>query len=168
MQVPADSNFMNEFFEFLFRSVTVYGVLFSTLLTSFNSLEASSNIAQRNEFDKNENSFKIIEKWDMPSLKEARDITREMKSERRSISDVDLIKRIDENKDLKRSVITMINYFEEIYLSIYYKRVNEDFLKKGLGILYVDIFSRFEAWLKEYCDGITMKNLENLEAMWRE
>jgi hypothetical protein len=167
MKVPDTSSVTNELLEFLFRSVTVYGVLFSTLLTSFNSLETSSNITQRNEFDKNENSFRIIEKWDMPLLKEARDMTREMKAERESISNIELIKKINDNKDLKRSVITMFNYFDEIYLSIFYKRVNEESLKKCLRTTYIDIFNRFKAWLEKDCEKETMKDLEDLERMWK-
>ena len=115
--VPQNSTKTFEVVKFTFLSISAFGILFSVLLSSFNSLEASQNVQDRIEFDRIENSFDFMHRWDSPSLKEARDYTRRIKKEKDKLSSEELCKRIEgpysdeseteKQESLKRSIITM-------------------------------------------------------------
>jgi hypothetical protein len=175
------TNIWIERFKFFCLSLSGYGVLFSALLTSFNTMEATKNTIKANEnttasinFQKTENSFAYAVRFDSPSLKEARDITRELKRDRNAISNDELIQKIEDQgenqKNLKRSVITMFNFFEEIYLSISHKRVDEDMLKEFFVDMYCDIYDRFKCWItneKGYMSKMQQGNLKKLYDLWQ-
>ena len=146
------------------------------LLSSYNSLEASKNVQDRIEFDRIENSFEFMRRWDSPSLKEARDYTRKIKKEKDKLSPEELYKRIEgpyqeeneieKQESLQRSIITMFNYFEEIKLSIDHNRVHGEVLKIALREPYLDIFERFQPWLKKRNLESQLKLLEELRNKW--
>lgn len=176
IKVPEDSSKCMEVVKFLSLSISAYGVLFTVLLTSFNSIESSNINKESIEYNRISNSFRYMERFDAPSIKEARDITRKMKKEKSSLSDDDLIKKIEgdgktqseEQEDLKRSVITMFNFFEEIYLSILNKHSNEQILITVYKDMYLDIYDRFKCWLEkeEYMGKIQANNLKQLKLRW--
>ena len=62
--------------------------------------------------------------------------------------------------------ITMFNYFEEIKLSIDKNRVDGDLLKKALSEVYIDIYDRFQPWLKKYNPKSQLKLLNALRNKW--
>jgi hypothetical protein len=179
--VPNGSTRTFETTKFIFLSISAFGVLFSALLSSFNSLETSLNNQDKINFDRIENTFKYMERWDTPSLKQARDLTRIIKMIRHQIAPEELVNRIegtgketDQEKtkveDLKRSVITMFNFFEEIELSIRATRVNERMLEQAFKEIYIDVYDRFYPWIdspRNIHIGPTMKNdLARLRDRW--
>src|SRR5712675_434547 len=56
-----------------------FGIMFSTLLTSFNSLEATQRSDTQMEFQRTENAFSYMQRWDSPPMHDARDVTRTIK-----------------------------------------------------------------------------------------
>jgi hypothetical protein len=171
--VPPGSSATFEAVKFIFLSISAFGVLFSTLLASFNSLEASQNIQDRIKFDRIENAFEYMRRWDSPSLKEARDWTRKIAREPSRLSPDELCRRIEgdggeeaSGQDLKRSVITMFNFFEEIELSIQAQRVDADILKKAFDIPYAAIYDRFRPWIDRYSNPSQQGNLKQLGRRW--
>lgn len=168
VDVPPGSSKNLEIIKLTFLSFGAYGVITATYFNIVNSVESTQNIKDKINFDKTENSINFIERWDSPSLKQTRDFTRKIIEECSKISDEDLIKRISENEDLKRSVITEFNFWEGIYLAIKYNNANEDLLKSAFKDTYCITFDVFKVWLKhmerEYPEGI--KNLENLYRLW--
>lgn len=165
--VPEKSTYNFEVIKFVFLSITAFGVLFSTLLSSFNSLESTSNIKDRIAFDKTENSFSYMRLWDSDSLKEARDETRKIKKIEKDVSQNQLLKEISERESLERSVITMFNFFEEIFLSIKAKRVNENILKEAFANAYIGIYERFKEWITKNIAEEQRTSLENLYNVWK-
>jgi hypothetical protein len=165
--VPSTSTYIYEVTKFIFLSIAAFGVLFSTLLSSFNSLESTLNIKARIDFDKTENSFAYMLRWDSDSLKEARDETRRIKKIEKDISQNALLKHISDKESLERSVITMFNFFEEIYLSVKAKRVNETILKEAFANVYTGIYERFKEWIAKNTADEQKKNLENLYETWK-
>ena len=157
--VPQDSTKTYEVVKFIFLSISVFGVLFSTLLSSFNSLEATSNIQDKLRYDRTENSFSFIARWDSPSLKAARDITREVGRKQNKLSPDQIMNKIKTVSDLERSVITMFNYFEEMYMSIEAGRVNEVILVEAFADIYVGIYGRFNNWVESQSSQIQKKHL---------
>jgi len=79
---------------FVFVSLGGYGVIAATLLNIWNVWDASKKISDKIKFDITENTFKYFERWDNPSLKEARDLTRQIKKDIDSWSDNELLKKI--------------------------------------------------------------------------
>jgi len=149
--------------EFLAVWVPMYGIVSSTIIMTYGSKETAK---ARYEFDKIENTFKLIELWDRQSLKEARDMTRAMKAMVNDTTKNELKTAINNDVDKYRSVITMCNFFEEIYFSLLYKRVHADLLKDAFGFTYIDIFDRFKDWIIENLDEKTKNHLRELRREW--
>ncbi len=166
--IDTKTNF--EAFKFFVISLGGYGVISSTFLNIWNAWEASKNINDKILFDKTENSFKYFERWDSQSLKEARDLTREIKKMKSTLSDDDLLEKIQACKSTERSVITMFNFWEEIHKSIIADRVNSVILKEAFGGVYCDMYLRFKVWReeknknKDNAEG--MKALDDLNKLW--
>ena len=72
-----------------------------------------------------------------------------------------------EQQSLQRSVITMINFFEEIELSMRANRVDEGILQSAFGMTYPDIHSRFEPWIRLHTDTVQRDLLLALAKRWR-
>ena len=166
VNVPAESNRTFETVRFLTLSISGFGVLFTALLASFNSLEASANVASRMAFDKTENSFEYIRRWDSEVLREARDWTRRIKAERTRLSDEDLIEKINSDEGLLRSVITMFNFFEEMELAMQAERVQDSYLRRAFSVIYPDIHERFRTWIDSDVDDSQKGHLLVLYQRW--
>jgi hypothetical protein len=175
--VPAGSTFLMEQTKFVALSISAFGVLFSALLTSYNSIEATLNTLnslglQRQLQDEanaraiTENSFKVMERWDSPSLREARDVTRAIQRVEDQLTQKQLLDKIATETATERSVITMFNYFEEIYLSITHNRVNEAVLRTTLGAPYVSLYTRFQPWIVKHVSAQHQVNLQELFRRW--
>jgi hypothetical protein len=168
IKIPENVSYIRVILKSLITTVPLCGVFFTALLMSFNSLEASSNIRESNIFNRDVNSFKLLDRWDGESLKKVRKITRKLKKERDKISNDELTKMIEaEDGELEDSLIEMTNFFETVYLQILHKTVNETQLKIAFRECYLDIFKRFEkVWFEKKKDDETMKNLIELKKRW--
>ena len=173
--VPVGSTRSFETIKFVFLSISAFGVLFSSLLASFNSLESTANLHDRIEFDRIENSFDYILQWDSPSLKDARDWTRKIEAEKNRLSPDELCSRIegteprhitDEQRNLQRSVITMFNYFEALELSIKANRVSEQYLRMAFAVPFQSIYNRFSPWVVRHLNQDQQDNLKSLSKRW--
>lgn len=131
-----------------------------TYFNVYNSLESAQVIGDRIQFDKTENSFEFIERWDGPSLKEARDYTRQKLKQCDLIAANELKNEIESNEVLERSIITTFNFFEGMYISIYHNRINEELLKESFAILYCRMYEAFKIWIDSQ-DPVFQKNLKN-------
>lgn len=167
VSVPIDSTRAYETAKFIFTSISAFGVLFTALFASFNSLEASSATKQRLDFDRIENTFSYLVRWDAPGLREARDVTRELKKHEDSLSKKAILEKVQTDQNVERSVITMFNFFEEMYLSIRVGRVDPLILHESLGEAYISIYNRFDIWVKEHLGEKHKKNLAELYNLWR-
>lgn len=155
--------------KFIATSTAAFGVIFSSLLTSFNSIEASKINASKMDFDRTENSFAYMERWDSSTLKDARDTSRDMADKRASMSDNEFLNLVETDQNVRRSVIAMWNFFEEIYLSIEADRVNKQILQTAFSDIYCDIYERYKAWLhKKKKDTEQTKILDELYKLWRK
>ncbi len=174
--VPLGSSRGFETTKFVFLSLSAFGVLFSSLLSSFNSLEATANIQDRLAFDRVENAFSYMLRWDSQALADARDYTRQIGREQSQLSPEQLCSRIEgvpaeyanpDQRNLQRSVITMVNFFEEIELSIQSGRVDREVLRKAFGVTYPDIYSRFLPWIRKFTDKDQQELLATLARRWQ-
>ena len=175
--VPQGSTFLMEQTKFVCISISAFGVLFSALLTSYNSIEATLNTLdglglQRQLQDEahartaTENSFKFLERWDAPSLRDARDVPRAIQKIEDQLSQKQLLDKIEAETATERSVITMFNYFEEIHLSMVNNRVNEVVLRDALGAAYVSLYQRFKSWIEKHVSAQHQVNLLELFRRW--
>ncbi|ELR73835.1 hypothetical protein C900_01445 [Fulvivirga imtechensis AK7] len=165
-----------EFFKINGVMFAIYGVVISSFWSLSNSLENSRTLNQRTEFDKNSNSMKFFEKWDDSLLVEARDFTRELREERKDISDNELLKRIDESpksdkhKNLKRSLVVCFNFYELMNVAIKNGMVNESLLRNSFKFIFIDMFDRFKPWLEDekHCNKDSKKELDELYKRWNK
>ena len=142
------------------------GVVLPTYLNIWQSLESSQVLEEKIQFDRMENSFRILENWDDPSLLEARRFTRRIKDTRTSLSDNQLIEEIDKNETLKESVIMVFNYWEGVRISIWGNRVNVPILFDSIGEIYLDMFERFKPWIRQ--DELRLRHFSELYKRWNK
>jgi hypothetical protein len=183
--IPSGSIRAAEMMKFLSFWFAGFGVIYSSLLTSFNALDSAQAMQRKTDFDKTENSFHYMERWDSPSIKEARDATRvtegaadQTKSPKQVIFEIDGPEKgepdarsdveKEKQRNLHRSVVSMFNYFQEIELSIQKGRVNEEVLKQAFAETYVNIHGRFKPWLdkSKKNDESGFNDLEALNTRW--
>ncbi len=174
--------------KFMFESIAALGVMFTALLTSFNTLEATQkgedtaarerkladdrftheqNLAeaQRN-FDRVENAFLYFERWDSPSLKDARNFTRELGKIDVNLTPAQKLDLITKDQNLERSVITMFNFFEEIYMSIEANRVSGQYMKEAFADAYRPMHARFLDWINAHLKPTQKEHLDKLNTSW--
>ena len=168
IDIPQGSSKNLELTKLVFLSIGAYGVITATYFTVQNSFESTKNIKAKIDFDKTENSMKFIERWDGPSLKEARDFTRKILEKRQHIAGNELLTDINTNEDLQRSVITTFNFWEGMYFAIQHRNVNEHLLEEAFWDTYCNMYKTFEIWIdslkNEYPD--TTKNLKIFYNRW--
>lgn len=112
------------------------GVIISTYFTAVNAFDQRRSDIIKNTFD-------LLTSWDDPHLFQARKLTRRTKASREDTSNNQLISEIEEDEDLKNSVILVLNYFEHIRFSINTNRIDRELFKYALGGVVVDIIDRF-------------------------
>lgn len=117
-------------------------VIISTYFTAVNAFN------QRNA-DVIKNTFDLLMRWDDPHLFNARKWTRRTKEAQENTSNNQLLSDIDQNEDLKNSVILVLNYFDLVRFSLKTKRVDEKLFKKFIGPTVVNIGNRFLPYAKK-------------------
>jgi uncharacterized membrane protein len=123
------------------------GVVLPTYLNVWQSLEAGKQISDKIRFDKIENTYRLIEKFDDPSAIAARFLCREVQDQKLHLSDADLIKRIKDDDKLRDSVTQVFNYWENVRISIKYDRVNMQMLRDSLAPPFNRQFDTFKPWI---------------------
>jgi hypothetical protein len=127
------------------------GVIAATYFNVINSIEASKSAEHRLMFDINENTYRLIQDWDAPALLEARRYSRELKAKRRDLSTNDLIKEIEANPKLKESLVLLLNYFEQMRISVNTKRIDSRLLADSMNLIFFDILERYKPYISEKC-----------------
>jgi hypothetical protein len=154
---PVNSTKFIEVTKTVFLCLGGLGVILPLYINATNAIEARVGV-------KIENTFYLIEKWDDPHLLEARKMTRSIRDDRSSLSDNDLIKKINDDANLKQSVVLVGNYFELVRFSIANERIDTKQFKATLGSVIIDIIKRFEPYFKTLGQE-TVDDLRRLEKM---
>lgn len=126
--------------------IAAWGAIASSVISTWNSLDSVKKEEATIDFKKIENSFYFVAKWETPLLKGARRYTRTIRDEREKISDEALVNKIKSDQDLRESLICTFNFWEELYVSIEYKRVVEPILKEAFSEIFCDMYTRFRPW----------------------
>lgn len=117
------------------------GVILPTYLNVHSAIEAQSEA-------KLENTFSLIKRWDDPHLHEARKYTRRLKDREKQLSHEELIKEINDNEDLRHSVVLVMNYFDHVRISIKYRRVDRDLIKESIAPVVKSIHRRLHPFVE--------------------
>ncbi len=137
MEPPQNSSTFIEVTKMIFLCLGGMGVLLPITLSVMNSQE-------QRKFEKIENTFDLISKWDDEHLLKARNYTREIKKNRKNISDEQLIAQIEENEELEQSVILVTNYFEHVRFSLKQNRIIE--YDESSGMASIEMFNTPNKW----------------------
>ncbi len=167
VSVPPGTTRAFEVSKFVFLSISAFGVLFSTLLSSFNSLEATQHVEDKIRFDRVENSFAYMQQWDSGHLLQARDLIREIAKQKNALSQEEIGKRFSSNVALERSVVNVFNFVEEIYMSIASGRVDETLLKDAFREVFQTNYECFFLAFKTYSNFSTIHNVNLLHERWK-
>lgn len=138
---PTNSNIFIEITKTVFLCLGGLSVILTLYLSVTNAMEGRS-------FQKIENTFNLITRWDDPHLLKARSYTRKIGKIRSATSDEQLLKEIKEDEELEQSVILLVNYFEHVRLSILLDRVERDHFTRSHGQTIIRIIDRFEPYYK--------------------
>jgi len=136
-----------------------FGVVFSIIHNTESIIENNIQIKEKIKIDTIENTFQLLKDWDDKHLFKARKLTREIKDMRDTISNEDLITKINADPELRQSVILVFNYFEHVRFSIKHERINTDTFKDSLSATIIDIIKRFEPYSKE----LSEQNYKDME-----
>lgn len=153
---PSNSSTFIEVTKTLFLCFGGIGVILPLYINATNAIEARYD-------NKIENTFKLLQKWDDSHFLEARKLTRELKKEKFSTSDKDLISKIENDPDLKQSVILLFNYFDHVRFSFETDRINKDLFGSSLGLVITDIICRFDPYIQTIASDVGKKQLEQLK-----
>ena len=154
---PSSSSTFIEVLKTMFLCLGGIGVIMPLYISAMDSIDDR-------KYNKIENTFSMLTKWDDPHLFSARKLTREIASTRSSISDDELINRINNEGELKQSFILVFNYFESIRFSILNDRIDKKQFRKSLGTVILDIIHRFKPFVKTLGEE-NIKDIEQLEKL---
>lgn len=149
---------LSKIVEVLAAMLAASGVILSTYLNVKQSRDMLSNLASEKqraeqlladnkEHAKQEETFRLIEKWDDPHFLEARTFSRELGKLARGMTPDDLIAAVDNDPSLRSSVGLMLNFFDYIRLSIKHQRIDEGLIKAQLSEVALATLDRFAPWI---------------------
>ncbi|VEF10872.1 Uncharacterised protein [Pseudomonas fluorescens] len=110
-------------------------------------LRADAIRDQQKSLDRQEETFRLIEKWDDPHFLEARKFSRQLGKELANLTPQALVARVNDDTALRSSVGLMLNYFDFIRLSIKHDRVDVNLIKLQLAPIALATLDRFGAWI---------------------
>lgn len=150
-----------------FISIGGLSILIPAYLNVANARLTILNIQDQRRQMVLENTFRILERWDDSTLLAARKYTREIKDKENGLSPNDIIKHINEDAELRQSVILLYNHFDLIRVSIEMKRVDIPILKDAISATILDICKRFEPWMNTQSQ-IHREHVKQLQAHLQE
>lgn len=141
------------------------GVVLPTYLNIWQSLENNKVLEERLRFDKIENSYALIARWDTDNLLKARKFTRELKAKQKHLSPRDLIDMIENDPELKQSLIMVFNFWDGLRISMDQGRVDEDLVEDAFWENYLAMYDRFLPWIRTQSPKY-QADLKKLHDMW--
>jgi hypothetical protein len=137
---PEGSSVLIETIKIVFLCLGGLGIILPVYISVTNEIEDRYT-------KKIENTISLLQKWDDPHLFEARKYTRRLKDKRPELSDNQLVSQINNDEELRHSVILVMNYLEFVRISIRENRVDIIILKQSLGPVILDICRRLRPFV---------------------
>lgn len=125
-----------------YKAYSIWGLI----CTGFNFIIAYQQKIVLNRYS---NIFKLIEKYDSEYLRVARDFSRKHSQKANSISPNDLLKNLNEDENLFRSVIYLFNFWEVLYRMIEYDTLDEDWAKRYFYNPFISNYEIYKAWIDD-------------------
>ena len=116
------------------------GVVSTITLSVFNSIEDRYMKVI-------ENTYSHITKWDDPHLAAARKFTRKLKETKPHMSDTEFLKHINEDEELRHSIVLVCNYFEQVRMSYLMNRIDIKLFNRCLGPAMEDYNDRLKPYI---------------------
>ncbi len=148
----------------LFFSINFFAVI---IATTINLLSALEQVRSR----KTDNTFKYMEMWDDSLLTEARKYTRDILQQSNTKAPDQIYEDIDKNIELKKSIVSVFNFWQLIYLSIEAGRVEKRTLERAFSGAYKKFYETFQCWRQnhiKYSDPKGYADLDKLYKMWNK
>ncbi|MEM8641459.1 MAG: hypothetical protein AAGG51_21980 [Cyanobacteria bacterium P01_G01_bin.54] len=152
----------NQDIQSLFLSINCFAVIIATTINLISTVRGQAT-------KRLENTFNFIKRWDDSLMTQARMYTRELLEQSTAKADDEIMADLNNDKELKRSVVSVFNFFQAMYMSIDSGVVNEDILKRGFSSSYCRYFDAFRVWREsctKYEDIAGYKDLHALYHRW--
>lgn len=162
----------------IYYGITVWSAIFTILINILNSQEE----IKRNKLKE---AIKIVNDFDNPDLREARNFTRRFKKEHdennlqegkladfidQTLSDGEMKEFMDKYKfkdeeeiyKLKSSLIYMFNYFQSVYTIIKSDMADKNYILRCMKDVYLQLFDRFKIWINRNCNTCDKNQFNDL------
>lgn len=100
----------------------------------------------KQRIEKHHKTFDLLDKYDSPDMRQARNLSREIKKDCKNISSNQLLEKINTTPKLEESIILLYNYFTKVRYAIEIGIVDKEVVMKELGETMIDIMERFIPW----------------------
>lgn len=125
------------------------GVILPTYFNVWQSIENNTVLREQVAWNKKENSFHMIEKWDHEQFVKARKYGRELAENSKKIALDTIMAKVAADADLRQSMICVVNYLDEIRISILANRIDENLVRYSLESSFFYTFQTFQTWLQK-------------------
>ncbi len=155
--------------DIVFLATNAFAALLAALVTSIAAFREAKSSAQNVRMGTLNNTFAYLEKWDSPLLMQARDLIRKYGSQKNQLSKKTVLDAIKQDQGIERSVITILNFFQDVKLSCDHDRVLEPILRRAFARPYVELYELFELWITEMNrrDPEEGSDLKSLYSQWK-
>lgn len=118
------------------------------------------------------NVNKLIEKYDSPYLLASRDYSRKHLKDKDSISQKELLEKLNNEEEFERSVIYLFNFWEVVYRMIEYDMIDNNFAKKYFCTPFLSNYEFYRPWVtgnntSKAKDTSGVSAINSLYEMWR-
>ncbi len=138
------------------------GVVVPSYLNIWQTLENSQLNQQQANAQIIENTFSLIQDYDGQNMLEARKFTRRLTQNRSSLAPDEIKKQVTDESTLTESVILMFNYWDEVRVSVIYKRVNAKLIRETFEAAFKEIYHTFLPWIEAQPEKSYLENLKQL------
>lgn len=154
--------YLNWNMENYYYSYSIWGFI----CAAFNFVISSSQNLLMQQY---KNVWEMVQKYDSSYLLEARDYSRRITHKSSQISDDELIQQINDNEELRRSVIYLFNFWEVLYGLIKVDMVSASFAKSYFITPFKSNLKVYSAWLdkvKKEADPKGYAAIYSLKKLW--
>ena len=143
----------------LFLSINCFAVVIATTINLISTL-------QNQHTRKVDKTYKFAKMWDATLMTEARTYTRQILDQSKKKTDEDILADLRNDTELRKSVVSVFNFFQTMYMSIQSRSVNEDVLKRGFSSPYIRFFNTFRVWREEHIKKVDPNGYQDLHSLY--
>ena len=149
-------------------SATIYVAFF----TAYNVRRGIESLEQSNQDRRVSTAFTFIERWNHTTFREVRNEAWRIKDELKNTPQEQIWKILDEDEDKRSKILEVLNFFEEMELSIRLNGADEDVIRGFFRFVALEMYNSSDKFIKHYRNKHNTPRVfieyENLYKRWNE